>query len=59
MTYGAYISQDLIRKQTPYGGGGHGDPTLGYEVLPGNISAALTNLKLAHDLFDHENIPTP
>jgi len=52
LTYGAWISQDKVRKQTPYGGGGHGDKTEGYEVLPGNIDAALTNLKLEHSLFD-------
>jgi len=52
LTYGAWISQDIVRKNTPYGGGGHGDKTLGYEVLPGNIAAALKNLKLEGSLFD-------
>lgn len=58
MTYGAWISQDRVRKQTPYAGGGHGDKTEGYEVLPGNINTTLNNLKLDHELFD-TTLPQP
>jgi len=58
MTKGAYISQDLIRKAAPFGGG-HGNHQLGYEILPGNIGQALDNLKISHELWDSENEPTP
>ena len=47
MTYGAWISQKIVRQATPKGGGvEHGNPTDGYEVDPGNIAAGLSNLKL-------------
>ena len=36
LTFGTYISQDIIRKAAPYGGG-HGQKNEGYEVLPVNI----------------------
>jgi hypothetical protein len=58
LTYGAYISQDRVRKQTPYGGGGHGNPKDGYEVLPANIDTTLNNLKLNHSMFD-TSLPKP
>jgi hypothetical protein len=32
---------------------------MGYEVLPQNIGGALDNLKIKHELFDHENVPKP
>ena len=58
MTKGAYISQDLVRKAAPFGGG-HGSKDLGYEILPANIAQALDNLKISHELWDSENEPTP
>jgi len=45
LSYGAWISQTLIRKAAP-DGGGHGDPDDGYEVLHTNIEPALNNLKM-------------
>ena len=57
LTYGAYISQDLIRKAAP-DGGGHGDEDEGYEISTTNIGAALDNLQLLHEAFD-ENTPKP
>jgi len=54
MSYGAYVSQDKIRKETPKAGGGeHGDPGDGYEVCPQNIQASLDNLWFTNDSF-HE-----
>lgn len=47
MTFGAYISQAVVRKHTPHGPGqAHGSPDDGYEVGPGNIEDGLKNLKL-------------
>ena len=52
MTFGAWISQDQVRKQTPSSGGGeHGNPDDGYEVVPQNIGAALDGLKLNYASF--------
>lgn len=51
MSWGAYISQDLVRKAAPPGGG-HGDPDSGYEILHTNIHDALDELKLTHDIWD-------
>lgn len=58
MTKGAYISQDVVRKHTPYGGG-HGERELGYEILTTNIGQALENLKIDHEVWDTENQPKP
>jgi len=37
----------------------HGNSTEGYEVGTENIYAALYNLKINYDFFDHENEPKP
>ena len=59
LTYGAWISQDLIRKSTPYAGGGFGNPEEGYEVLPQNFEAALKNLRMEANLFGYKTVPEP
>jgi hypothetical protein len=58
LTHGVWISQDLIRKHAAPGGG-HGNDTLGYEILHTNIEGALTNLGFKYDSFDHLNTPLP
>jgi hypothetical protein len=58
LTHGVWISQDLIRKNAAPGGG-HGNDTLGYEILHTNIEGALTNLGFKYDAFDYLNIPLP
>jgi len=50
--YGAWISQDVVRKATPRGAG-HGNPQVGYEVLPSNVAETARNLKLKHDEWDY------
>lgn len=57
LSYGAYISQDLIRKAAPEGGG-HGDEEDGYEISPTNIDAACENLSIVHESFDADT-PAP
>jgi hypothetical protein len=52
MGFGAWISQDLVRKATPHGDG-HGNPREGYEVLPSNVAGAARNLKLKYDEWDY------
>ena len=49
---------NLIRKNAAPGGG-HGNDTLGYEILHTNIEGALTNLGFKYDAFDHLNTPLP
>jgi len=55
LRYGAYLSQDIIRKNAPYGGGGHGDKELGYEIIPTNIGKALENLKFNYTQWDYKH----
>jgi len=52
LAFGAWISQDLVRKATPQGKG-HGSAKEGYEVLPGNIADSARNLKLAAEEWDY------
>jgi hypothetical protein len=59
MSYGAYISQDLVRKNAPYQSGSHGDDELGYEISTKNIIPTLENLQLESNSWDSDNIPTP
>jgi hypothetical protein len=60
MTFGAYISQAIVRYNTPKGPGTeHGNPTDGYEVDPGNIEAGLKNLGLTYEMFDTANVTKP
>jgi hypothetical protein len=58
LTHGVWISQDLIRKNAAPGGG-HGNDSLGYEILHTNIEGALTNLGFRYEAFDHVNTPVP
>lgn len=58
LSYGAWISQDLIRKAAPEAAG-HGNPIQGYEILHTNIEAALSNLHLTYESWDWENSPQP
>lgn len=53
-----WISEDIIRKNAA-DGGGHGDPTEGYEILHTNIEGAMTNLGLNYEAFDYQNTPLP
>jgi len=53
-----WISEDIIRKNTGPGGG-HGNETMGYEILHTNIEGALTNLGLKYEAFDYQNTPLP
>lgn len=55
LSKGAYISQDLVRKAAPPGGG-HGNKAQGYEILHTNIGPALTKLRLT---FDPWNFKSP
>jgi hypothetical protein len=52
MGYGAWISQDLVRKANTHGEG-HGDSRVGYEVLPSNVGETARNLKLKYDEWDY------
>jgi hypothetical protein len=52
MGYGAWISQDLVRKANTHGEG-HGSPSVGYEVLPSNVAETARNLKLKYDEWDY------
>jgi hypothetical protein len=58
LTYGAWISQDLIRKVAPEAEG-HGNPIEGYEILHSNIETALTNLHFTFHSWDWMNTPEP
>lgn len=56
LTYGFWVSQDLVRKATPDNGqGGHGNPDDGYEVLHTNIEDGLDNLGISYNSWDWEN----
>lgn len=58
LTYGIWISQDLIRKSAPKAEG-HGNPIEGYEILHSNIEEALSNLHFTYNSWDWKNIPEP
>jgi len=58
LAHGVWISEDIIRKNTPPGGG-HGNETMGYEILHTNIEEALTNLGFKYEAFDYQNTPLP
>lgn len=58
LSYGAWISEDLVRKANTHGNG-HGDSSLGYEVGPENIAETAGNLKLKFDEWDYMNQPRP
>ena len=61
LAFGAWISQDLVRKankETPGPHHMHGDRTVGYEVVPSNVAATAAGLKLEYDEWDY-NRPKP
>jgi len=58
---GAWISQDLVRKANadqPIKQPGHGDKSLGYEILPVNVGYSAEHLGLTYEEWDY-NSPTP
>jgi hypothetical protein len=52
MGFGAWISQDLVRKANTHGQG-HGNAKEGYEVLPTNVAETARNLKLKYHEWDY------
>jgi len=54
LAYGAYVSQDLVRKANTHGEG-HGSASEGYEVLPSNIGETAKNLRLVADEWDYNS----
>mmetsp|Transcript_186 Transcript_186/g.787 ORF Transcript_186/g.787 Transcript_186/m.787 type:complete len:363 (-) Transcript_186:124-1212(-) len=58
MAFGAYFSQDAVRKAAEPGGG-HGDEQNGYEILHTNILGALDKLHIEYEAFDWDNTPVP
>lgn len=52
LAFGAWISQDLVRKASPHGEG-NGSPGKGYEVLPSNVAETAQNLRLAYNQWDY------
>eukprot|EP00037_Helgoeca_nana_P015251 m.142598 g.142598 ORF g.142598 m.142598 type:complete len:369 (-) comp22933_c0_seq1:61-1167(-) len=57
LAFGAWISQDLVRKANTHGVG-HCEPGNGCELEPTNIGQTAQNLKLDYDVFDHSQ-PKP
>lgn len=55
-SYGLWISQTVVRKSAA-DGGGHGNPTDGYEILHTNIEGALDNLMLTYETFASNDYP--
>ena len=51
LSFGAYLSQDIIRRNAPKAGG-HGNPLQGYEILHTNIEATLENLHLRYESWE-------
>lgn len=61
LAFGAWISQDLVRKANRASPGPHnmhGDGVLGYEVVPSNVATTAKHLRLAFDEWDYEQ-PKP
>jgi hypothetical protein len=61
LAFGAWISQDLVRKANrdqdiPHNM--HGDPIVGYEVMPSNVAYTAEKLRLRYDLWDPSQ-PSP
>jgi hypothetical protein len=61
LAFGAWISQDLVRKANrdqdiPHHM--HGDPTVGYEVMPSNVEYTAQKLRLRYSLWDSSQ-PSP
>lgn len=58
LNFGVWISEALIRKAAP-NGGGHGNPSAGYEILHTNIETALQSLKLTYNAWPYKTAPQP
>jgi hypothetical protein len=61
LAFGAWISQDLVRRANRDQPGPHhmhGDPTVGYEVMPSNVAYTAAALRLSYDEWDYTQ-PTP
>lgn len=61
LAFGAWISQDLVRKANRdqnIAHGMHGDTTVGYEVMPTNVAYTAEHLKLTYDEWDYSQ-PSP
>jgi hypothetical protein len=61
LPFGAWLSQDLVRRANRDQPGPHhmhGDPTVGYEVMPSNVAYTATALRLSFDEFDYTQ-PSP
>lgn len=54
LSIGAYLSQAVIRKMSPFSGekAFHGDDIMGYEIVPDNIQEALHRLGIKFDKWD-------
>lgn len=57
-SFGAYFSQDIIRKVAPKADG-HGNRIQGYEILHTNIEPALTSLGITYTSWNWESEPQP
>jgi len=56
LAFGAWISQDLVRKANRDEPGEHhmhGDSTLGFEVMPSNVAYTARKLRLTYEEFDY------
>ena len=57
LAHGAWVSQDLVRKanadQEGIAHNMHGDPVLGYEVVPTNVAYTARQLKFSGDEWDY------
>ena len=61
LAFGAWISQDLVRKANRLQPGPHhmhGDATVGYEVMPSNVAYTAAALRLSYDEWDSAH-PAP
>lgn len=61
LAFGAWISQDYVRRANRDQPGPHhmhGDPTVGYEVMPSNVAYTATHLRLNFDEWDYTQ-PSP
>ena len=61
LAFGAWISQDLVRKSNRDQAGPHhmhGDTTVGFEVMPSNVAYTANALRLTFDEWDSSQ-PTP
>ena len=56
LAFGAWLSQDYVRRSNRDQPGPHhmhGDPTVGFEVMPSNVAYTAAHLRLAYDEWDY------